>query len=214
MDVTLGGWPIELQQGAIASTGRNADGSLPAGATANRRNECERFSSEDLILRRRKFPFRGSSGEADETVANLADSIQCIPAARLDFSRFEREISLAAELEFIHRRRDAACAGLACSFADACPALEQGLDRGRRPCGKNARHAQGRIARDILARHGGFSRAYGESPAREPAGAAWPWRMSNLRRCSEPLRLSDAEALGTTWQWHNLAKKCRRAMDV
>ena len=60
VDVTLGGWPIELQQGAIASTGGTLTGaSLPAPLQIGALNAS--VFGGGLILRRRSFFLRRSA---------------------------------------------------------------------------------------------------------------------------------------------------------
>ena len=62
VDVTFGGWPIELQQGAIASVGGTLTGAPSARAIADRRHERERLSGGTRFCADRAFLIFDSSG--------------------------------------------------------------------------------------------------------------------------------------------------------
>ncbi len=74
LDITLGGWPIELQQGAIASTGGTLTGaSLPAPLQIGALNASVSGGGLDFAPTEISL-FATPPGEADETGANLANS--------------------------------------------------------------------------------------------------------------------------------------------
>ena len=206
VDVTLGGWPIELQQGAMAGAGGTlAAASLPAPLQIGAMNASVSRGGLDFAPTEVSFS-RTSSEGAGETNARQQSRppVHSCCAAR-SFPKPTGVIRWPLNWNFSIEGSTPRASGLAGSFRNARPTIEYRMDRGGRPCGQDARNPPDGIARSRLAGHDGFSRAHRESGVSEPAGALAQGARRIYARCSEPLRCPRPRRWARL-AWHDVAE--------
>ena len=169
----LGGWPIQIQQGAIASAGGTlAAKSLPAPLRIGALNASVSRGGIDFAPTEVSFAPDSSGSRAErENDPTGGDAPEVFRIARVRLSPGKWRVSLAAGLEFLHRRRNFTRAGLACFIRGARAAHQFRLDRCGRLGGKDARSSPRGVARDPVAWNDGFSWADFESRVRQSARA-------------------------------------------
>ena len=215
VDLKLGGWPIQFQQGAHRQRRRNTDGQIVARSAANRRPESER------IARRNRFRADADFLCVHRLQRRSRDDTP--PAASLRILSYCEVLLFPGPMAHSAGRRigifPSKAQPRACRIGWLFPRRfaqpdEFGLDRRGRPYGQDARSSSRGIAcrcpwlgtMDFLGLT--LSPAYVNQPVRLPKAHV---EFAPLQRT---ITLSAAEAFGAVWHGSIARKYSDRAMDV